>query len=96
MTKREYWDESEKRKKFQKDLQKKINSLLVEYEMEYADTPFYQNTSNCILEGAIDELKSIDVEEIDYGGEGCYLGGRIEVLEKLKEIVIFGDKNGRE
>ena len=96
MTKREYWDESEKRKKFQKDLQKKINSLLVEYEMEYADTPFYQNTSNCILEGAIDELKSIDVEEIDYGGEGCYLGGRIEALEKLKEIVIFGDKNGRE
>ena len=40
-----------------------------------------------MLEGAIDELKSIDVEKIDYGGEGCYLGGRIEALEKLKNIL---------
>lgn len=91
MTKRKYWDESEKRKKFQKDLQKKLNSLLVEYEQEYENTPFYQNTSNCVLEGAIDELKSIDVKKIDYKGIGCYIGGRIEVLEKLKEIIIFGD-----
>lgn len=96
MVKRKYWDESEKRKKFQKDLQKKLNSLLVEYEQEYENTPFYQNTSNCVLEGAIDELKSIDVKEIDYKGAGCYLGGRIEALEQLKKIVIFGDKNGRE
>ena len=94
MTKRKYWDESEERKKFQKDIQQKLNSLLVDYEMEYAATPFYQNTSNCILEGAIDELKSIDVKEIDYGGEGCYFRGRIEALEKLKEIVIFGDDDG--
>lgn len=93
MTKRKYWNESEKRKKFQKDLQKELNSLLNVYEIEYADTPFYQNTSNCILEGAIDELKSIDVEKIDYGGEGCYFGGRIEALEKLKKMVIFGDEN---
>lgn len=91
MTKRKYWDESEKRKKFQKDLQKKLNSLLVEYEQEYENTPFYQNTSNCVLEGAIDELKSINVKKIDYKGVSCYIGGRIEVLEKLKEIVIFGD-----
>lgn len=91
MVKRKYWDESEKRKKFQKDLQKKLNSLLVEYEQEYENTPFYQNTSNCVLEGAIDELKSINVKKIDYKGIGCYIGGRIEVLEKLKEIIIFGD-----
>lgn len=92
MTKREHWDENKKRKEYQKDVERKITSLLVEYETEYANTPFYQNTSNCVLEGAIDELKSIDVEEIDYGGIGCYLGGRIEALEKLKKIVIFGDK----
>lgn len=91
MTKRKYWDESEKRKKFQKDVQRKINSLLVEYELEYENTPFYQNTSNCQLEGAINELKSIDVKEIDYQGAGCYLCGRIEVLKKLKKIIVFGD-----
>lgn len=91
MVKRKYWDESEKRKKFQKDLQKKLNSLLVEYEQEYENTPFYQNTGNCVLEGAIDELKSINVKKIDYKGVSCYICGRIEVLEKLKEIIIFGD-----
>ena len=91
MTKRKYWNEREKRKKFQKELQTELNSLLNDYEKEYAETPFYQNTSNCILEGVIDELKSIDVEKIDYKGTGCYLGGRIEALEKLKKIVIFGD-----
>lgn len=93
MTKREYWDESEERRKSQKDIQRKLNLLLADYEMEYADTPFYQNTSNCILEGAIDELKSIDVKKIDYGGEGCYFGGRIEALRKLKKIIIFGDND---
>lgn len=93
MTKRGYWDESEKRKEYQKYVQKELNALLGDYEMVYEDTPFYQNTSNCILEGAIDELKSIDVKEIDYGGIGCYLGGRIEALEKLKKIVIFGDSD---
>lgn len=91
MTKREYWNESEKRKEYQKYVQKELNALLGDYEMVYADTPFYQNTSNCILEGAIDELKSIDVEKIDHQGIGCYLRGRIEVLEKLKKIIIFGD-----
>ena len=93
MTKRTNWDESEKRKQFQEKIQIKLEKILVDYEMEYADTPFYQNTSNCILEGAIDELKSIDVEKIDYGGDGCYLGGRIEALQKLKHDCIFGDKN---
>ena len=90
MTKRGYWNESEKRKEYQKCVQKELNALLADYEMVYKDTPFYQNTSNCILEGAIDELKSIDVKEIDSGGIGCYLGGRIEALEKLKKIIIFG------
>lgn len=91
MTKRGYWDESKKRKEYQKCVQKKINSLLVEYEMEYEETPFYQNTSNCQLEGSIDELKSIDVKKIDDKGIGCYLGGRIRALEKLKKMIIFGD-----
>lgn len=92
MTKRGYWDEKKERKEYQNCVQKKLNSLLVEYEMEYADTPFYQNTSNCQLEGAIDELKSIDVKKIDYQGIGCYICGRIRALEKLKKIVIFGDE----
>lgn len=91
MTKREHWEEKKERKEYQKCVQKKLNTLLTDYEIEYADTPFYQNSSNCLLEGAIDELKSIDVKEIDYQGIGCYLGGRIEALEKLKKIVIFGD-----
>ena len=91
MTKRAYWDEKKEREEYQKCVQKELNSLLNDYEIEYADTPFYQNTSNCQLEGAIDELKSIDVEKIDYQGIGCYLSGRIRALEILKKIVIFGD-----
>lgn len=92
MSKRSTWDnESEKRKKFQKKVERKVNELLVEYEQEYQETPWYQNTSNCILEGIIDELKSIDVSKIDYGAEGCYFGGRIEVLERIKKELIFGD-----
>lgn len=91
MTKRAYWDEKKEREEYQKCVQKKINSLLINYEMEYKETPFYQNTSNCQLEGAIDELKSINVKEIDDQGIGCYLGGRIRALEKLKKIIIFGD-----
>ena len=91
MTKRKYWDESEKRERYQEDVERKLTSLLVEYEMEYEKTPFYHNTGNCILEGGIDELKSIDAKEIDYGGIGCYIGGRIEALERLKKMVIFGD-----
>ncbi len=95
MTKRGYWDESEseKRKRYQENIERKLDLLLVEYEMEYEETPFYQNTSNCQLEGAIDELKSINPKQIDCGGSGCYLGGRIEALERLKKMVIFGDKN---
>ena len=94
MSKRSTWDnESEKRKKFQKKVERKVNELLVEYEQEYQETPWYQNTSNCILEGIIDELKSIDVSKIDYGAEGCYFGGRIEVLERIKKELIFGDND---
>ena len=53
MTKRTHWDESEKRKQYQKKIQIKLEKILADYEMEYADTPFYQNTSNCILEGVV-------------------------------------------
>ena len=84
---------SEERRIYQENIQRKLNKLLAEYEYEYNETPFYHNTSNCQLEGAIDELKSIDVKEIDYGGVGCYLGGRIKALEKLKNDYIYGDKN---
>lgn len=93
MTKRTHLDKNEKRKEYQSKVQKKIDKYLTKYEKEYKETPWYQNTSNCILEGIIDELKSIDVSEIDYGGVGCYFGGRIEVLEKLKKELIFGDSD---
>ena len=82
---------SEERRIYQENIQRKLNKLLAEYEYEYNETPFYHNTSNCQLEGAIDELKSIDVKKIDNGGVGCYLGGRIEALQKLKKECIFGD-----
>lgn len=93
MVVREMWfsEDEKKRKEFQKKVERKINALLAEYEQEYEETPWYQNTSNCILEGIIDELKSIDVSKIDYGAEGCYFGGRIEVLERIKKELIFGD-----
>jgi hypothetical protein len=63
------------------------------YKKEYQETPWYQNTSNCILEGIIDELKSIDTTKIDDGGVGCYFGGRIDILKKLKKELIFGDND---
>lgn len=97
MVAREMWyeEDKKKRKKFQKKVEKKVNELLVEYEQEYSETPWYQNTSNCILEGIIDELKSIDVSKIDYGAEGCYFGGRIDVLKRIKKELIFGDENDK-
>ena len=74
------------------NIQLKANLLLREFDVSL------QRIKNKLdVLGDVEyELKSINVEEIDYGGEGCYLGGRIEALEKLKEIVIFGDKNERE
>lgn len=97
MTRRDMWltEDNKKRKEFQKKVERKVNELLVEYEKEYEENPWYQNTSNCILEGIIDELKSIDVSKIDYGAEGCYFGGRIEVLERIKKELIFGEENDK-
>lgn len=94
MTKRAYWGESIKREEYQVKVQRIIDKYIEKYEKEYQETPFYQNTSNCILEGIIDELKSIDVSNIDYEGVGCYFGGRIDVLKKLKEELIFGENEG--
>ena len=90
MTQREYWDECLEREEYQLKVQRIIDKYIEKYEKEYEETPYYQNTSNCILEGIIDELKSIDVTNIDYEGVGCYFGGRIDVLEELKEELIFG------
>lgn len=93
MTKRDYWDadRQEKRIEYQEKVQRKINKLLVNYEKEYEETPFYLNTGNCILEGMIDELKSLNAKNIDYGGIGCYLGGRIDILKRLKHECIYGE-----
>lgn len=98
MTKKDYWDmdTQEKRIEYQEKVQRKINKLLVDYEFEYEETPFYLNTGNCILEGAIDELKSLNAKNIDYGGIGCYLGGRIEALEKLKHECIYGEDGDKD
>lgn len=90
MTQRKYWDESLKREEYQLKVQRIIDKYIAKYEKEYEETPYYHNTGNCILEGIIDELKSIDVTNIDYEGVGCYFGGRIDVLEELKEEIIFG------
>lgn len=96
MTQRKYWDESLKREEYQLKVQRIIDKYIEKYEKEYEETPYYYNTGNCILEGIIDELKSIDVTNIDYEGVGCYFGGRIDVLKEVKDEVIFGcDKKSK-
>lgn len=85
-------NESLKRKEYQIKIQKIIDRYIEKYEKEYIETPFYHNTGNCMLEGMIDELKSIDVTKIDYDGVGCYFNGRIKVLDELKTEIIFGDE----
>lgn len=74
-------------------LQRKINRLLVDYEYRYAEMPFYRNTEMCTIEGAMDELKSINTHEIEEGEIGCYIRGRIKALEKLHNVYFRGDKN---
>ncbi|MBP5408305.1 MAG: hypothetical protein J6Y42_04135 [Bacilli bacterium] len=89
MNQEAYFEECIRREEYQIKVQRVIDKYIEKYEKKYKETPFYQNTSNCVLEGIIDELKSIDVTKIDYEGVGCYFGGRIEVLEELKEELIF-------
>lgn len=64
-------------------LQQIYTEIKTKYEKEREETPWYQNTSNCVLDGVLDELNSINLETIDIDGVTCYLGGRIEVLEEL-------------
>lgn len=81
-----------KRKEYQKKIEEKRIQLLEEYEEEYKNTSWYLNTANCILDGAINELKTFNSDEVDYDGIGCYIGGRIRALEKLKKMVIYDDE----
>lgn len=78
-----------KRKEYQKNIEEKRIKLLADYEEEYKNTSWYLNTANCVLEGAIDELKTFNSDDVDDGGIGCYIGGRIKALEKLKKMVIW-------
>lgn len=57
--------------------------IKTKYEKEKEETPWYQNTSNCVLDGVLDELNSLNLETIDIDGVTCYLRGRREVLEEL-------------
>lgn len=77
-----------------KKLQQKINRLLVDYEDKYAEMPIHRNTETCFIEGAMDELKSINIYEIEEGEIGCYIHGRIKALEKLYDVYFRGGKNG--
>ena len=65
-----------------------LERVLEDHVKELEETPFYHNTSNCQLSGAVDELKSINTRKISSGGIFCYIVGRINALEKLKEELI--------
>ena len=81
----------------EEEIRKEIEYLRVIYEGEYADTPWYHNTANCQKSGKFDELEDLlRTIPFDKASVGCYLGGRITALEDLKNLIIFGDKNGRE
>lgn len=69
------------------DIHDIIQELEEEYENERKKTAWYLNTANCRLEGFKDELDDMKKVVIEEGGYGCYIGGRIEVLEKIKEII---------
>lgn len=82
---------------FKKTTLKLIDQHLMEYKKEYKETPWYHNTSNCILEGKINILKILKKGILDHkiifteGEEGCYIGGGITALEKLKHDLIFNE-----
>lgn len=57
--------------------------IKTKYEKELSETPWYHNTANCVLDGVLDELNSINLEEIDIYGVTCYLEGRRKVLEEI-------------
>ena len=59
-----------------------------DYKEERQETPWYHNTHYCWLIGSIEELESFDPNKVDWDGVTCYIAGRIEALEKLKEEYI--------
>lgn len=68
---------------------RKFNKIKDKYEKDYQNTPWYLNTENCQIEGIIDELNSIKISNIPKGELGCYLNGRIKILNILKEELIL-------
>lgn len=78
-------------------IKNKIIYLRNLYELDYKDTPWYHNTANCIKDGKLDELEDL-LQSISFDEEsvGCYLGGRMTALKELRNLIIFGDRNGRE
>jgi len=67
-----------------------LKELLEEYENLKKETPFYHNTEFCQVIGGVDELKSlVGNTSIDDANIGCYIRGRIQVLEELKRRCIF-------
>ena len=67
------------------DILKIIQAIKKEYEQDRDDTAWYLNTANCVLDGKLDEIRSLEEAIIDDGGEFCYLGGRIDALETVME-----------
>lgn len=57
--------------------------IKTKYEKEREETPWYHNTANCVLDGVLDELNSLNVEQIDIDGVTCYLQGQKKVLDEL-------------
>lgn len=82
ITKRIIKHEQEKR-----IIRNSIDMLLIQYEKEMEDTPWYHNTANCHLDGAIDELESIMENKKTKAGIFCYIGGRQKALDELHKVL---------
>lgn len=82
----------------QRIIRNSIDMLLNQYKKEMRDTPWYHNTANCHLYGAIDELESMEEITRVKADIFCYLGGRQEALDELhkvlsKKLLNLGDNN---
>ena len=90
-------DRQEEYELYKADVLECIDKLIVEYEEEYKDTPWYHNTENCHKTAKLNILKllkkGIDEHIIIFeeGEEGCYLGACMDALDDLKHKLIFGD-----
>lgn len=71
----------------QRIIRNSIDMLLAQYEMEMEDTPWYHNTANCHLYGAIDELESMMEIKKTKADIFCYIRGRLKALDALHNML---------